>query len=198
MTADDQTPYAVGMAENFLNGCWQPSDAEVLLGGTMRERHNKVGAAGMRPAVPWLLATPWTTQSILWVADCVRITDQVLAEVENALGASPTARLMRTYADAGRPCLASADRLWRQWQDAPAPAPSYQQVQDHAIAREKDQKDAWQALAVASMEQWENDHLTPDDQARYQAASLAMIAPHIVLLAVITGDLEPLAALAGQ
>ncbi|MET9779117.1 hypothetical protein ABZ023_33545 [Streptomyces sp. NPDC006367] len=198
MTADDQTSYAVQAARDLLDERWQPSDAEILLGGAMRERRNKLGAAGMRPAVPWLLQSAWMTQSILWISDCVRITDQVLAEAPDGLFHSRMARLLCTYADAGRPCLASADRLWQQWQDSPPPAPSYQQVQDHAIACHKDQKIAWHDLAVTAMEQWENDHLTPDDHARYTAASLALIAPHVVLLAAVTGDFGPLATLVGQ
>ncbi|KOG29523.1 hypothetical protein ADK35_02205 [Streptomyces viridochromogenes] len=195
MIADDQAPYAVEAARDMLNGRWQPSDAEVLLGGTMRERRNKLGAAGMRPAIPWRLRTPWTTQSILWIADCVRITDQVLAEGADSLADSAMARLLCTYADAGRPCLISADRLWQQWQDSPAPVPSYQQVQDHAIAHDLDQKSAWHYLAVEAVERWEDEHLTRDDHDRYHTASVALITPHIVLLAAITGDLEPLASL---
>ncbi|MFF4520517.1 hypothetical protein [Streptomyces bluensis] len=195
MIADDQAPYVVEAARDLLNGRWQPSDAEVLLGGTMRERRNKLGAAGMRPAIPWHLRTPWTTQSILWIADCVRLTDRVLAEAADSLADSAMARLLRAYADAGRPCLASAGRLWQQWQDSPAPVPTYQQVQDHAIAHEVDQKNAWHYLAVEAIERWEDKHLTRDDYDRYQAASLALMAPHIVLLAALTGDLEPLVSL---
>jgi hypothetical protein len=198
MTADDQARHVADAARDLLNGRWQPSDAEVLLGGTMRERRNKLGAAGVRPAVPWVLKTPWTTQSILWIADCVRITDQVLAEAADGVAHSTMACLLRTYADAGRPCLASADRLWQQWQDAPVPAPTYQQVQDHAIAREVEQKDAWHVLAVVAMERWEDEYLTHDDHDRYRTASLALIAPHIVLLAAVTGDLGPLVSLTDQ
>jgi hypothetical protein len=193
---DDQVAYVLEAAQALKSGGWVPSDGEVLLGGTMRERRNKAGAAGMRPAVPWLLSSPWTTQSIMWIADCVRITDAVLAEMDGSLASSTMAGLLYVYSDAGRPCVEAADRLWQRWEDGPAPVPSYQQVQDCAIAQEIDQKEAWKWLAADAMQQWERDNLTSEEERCYTSASLSLIAPHVVMLAALTGDFAPLEHLA--
>ncbi|ONK13159.1 hypothetical protein [Streptomyces sp. MP131-18] len=192
MTDHDSGDLGIGGIDIALNcRTWVPSEIELRLGN----RHAQEIMAlqeRVRPDMPTQdTERLWTTQLIVYSASVVTMTDRLLVQENSGVPAeSPMVRLLRAYANAGRPLVQFAPRLEEAWEAAPVPEPSDEEIAEEAaqFALSADRACGW--LIQKNVQRWEEVHLPSGAMELWRTVSHRMMVIGGVITAAITGDLD--------